>query len=349
VKVTPEFLAGIRDLIAGARATVARGVDLVQVHTNFEIGRRIVEEEQRGKDRAAYGEEIIKVLAERLTREFGRGFSRSNLKSMRQFYLQNQDRIGQSLTGQFDTLEKGQSATGQLAILQTLSGKSGLQVPFTLSWTHYVLLLGVDNPNERSFYEIEASEQNWTVRELRRQFDSGLYERLALSRDKEGIRRLALEGQIVAQPADLLKEPLVLEFLGLDERSRYSESDLESAIISQIERFLLEMGKGFLFEARQKRFTFDEEHFFVDLVFYNRLLRCYVLLDLKIGKIAHQDLGQMQMYVNYFRPLRENRRREFHHRHPALQAEEQGAGGNHPSQGRQHPRPRVSALPAQQR
>jgi predicted nuclease of restriction endonuclease-like (RecB) superfamily len=172
--------------------------------------------------------------------------------------------------------------------------------PFTLGWSHYVFLLGVKNPDERSFYEIEATEQNWTVRELRRQFDSGLYERLALSRDKEGIRQLAREGQVVAKPADLLKEPLVLEFLGLDERNRYSESEFESAIITRIEQFLLELGKGFLFEARQKRFTFEEEHFFVDLVFYNRLLRCYVLVDLKIGKLAHQDLGQMQMYVNYF-------------------------------------------------
>jgi predicted nuclease of restriction endonuclease-like (RecB) superfamily len=308
-------MAGIRELIAGARATVARGVDLVQVHTNFEIGRRIVQEELRGEDRAAYGEEIIRALAERLTGEFGRGFSHTNLKLMRLFYLQNEDRIGQSVTDQFNALPKGQSATGQfdapaigqtasgqLAILQTVSGKSGAAPPraFTLSWTHYVFLLGVKNSEERSFYEIEASAQNWTVRELKRQFDSGLYERLALSRDKEGIRRLAREGQTVGQASDLLKEPLVLEFLGLDERSRYSESDLESAIIGQIERFLLEMGKGFLFEARQKRFTFDEDHFFVDLVFYNRLLRCYVLIDLKIGKIAHQDLGQMQMYVNYF-------------------------------------------------
>jgi predicted nuclease of restriction endonuclease-like (RecB) superfamily len=191
--------------------------------------------------------------------------------------------------------------TGQLAIRQPLTGELAAPPrPFALSWSHYVFLLRVKNPNERSFYEIEADEQNWTVRELKRQFDSGLYERLALSRDKEGIRRLAQEGQTVGHARDLLKEPLVLEFLGLDERSRYSESDLESAIINQIEHFLLEMGKGFLFEARQKRFTFDEDHFFVDLVFYNRLLRCYVLLDLKIGKIAHQDLGQMQMYVNYF-------------------------------------------------
>ena len=315
MRITPAFFDGIRELIAGARTTVARGVDLVQVHTNFEIGRRIVEEEQRGEDRAAYGEEVIRTLAGRLTGEFGKGFSLSNLRSMRQFYLQNQDRIGQSMTDEFNAPAIGQSMTGQLAILQTASGKSGSSPirqsltgelgnpalrPFTLSWTHYVFLLRVKDPNERSFYEIEAAEQNWTVRELKRQFDSGLYERLALSRDKEGIRRLAREGQTVGQPDDLLKEPLVLEFLGLDERSRYSESDLESAIISQIERFLLEMGKGFLFEARQKRFTFDEDHFFVDLVFYNRLLRCYVLIDLKIGKIAHQDLGQMQMYVNYF-------------------------------------------------
>jgi predicted nuclease of restriction endonuclease-like (RecB) superfamily len=314
-KFKAAFFDEIRELIVSARTTVARGVDLVQVHTNFEIGRRIVQEEQLGKDRAAYGKEVIKDLAEQLTGEFGTGFSLSNLKSMRQFYLQNQHRIGQSLTGQFDALSKSQSLTGQLGTalspsekssavrkIQTRTGKSGRSPlrPFTLSWTHYVFLLGIKNADERSFYEIETTAQNWTVRELKRQFDSGLYERLALSRDKAGIRRLAHEGQTVSHARDLFKEPLVLEFLGLDERSRYSESDLESAIIGQIERFLLEMGKGFLFEARQKRFTFDEEHFFVDLVFYNRLLRCYVLLDLKIGRIAHQDLGQMQMYVNYF-------------------------------------------------
>jgi predicted nuclease of restriction endonuclease-like (RecB) superfamily len=292
MKIAPAFLDGIRDLIARAHSSIARGVDLVQVHTNFEIGRRIVQEEQRGKNRAAYGKQVIRALADRLTAEFGKGFSDTNLKLMRLFYLQNKRRIGQSVTDEFNALTKNQPVTDQ-------SGAPALR-PFILSWTHYVFLLGVKNPNERSFYEIEASEQNWTVRELKRQFASGLYERLALGRDKHGIRSLAREGQTVAHSRDLLKEPLVLEFLGLDERSRYSESDLESAIISQIERFLLEMGKGFLFEARQKRFTFDDDHFFVDLVFYNRLLRCYVLLDLKIGKIAHQDLGQMQMYVNYF-------------------------------------------------
>jgi predicted nuclease of restriction endonuclease-like (RecB) superfamily len=223
---------------------VACGVDLVQVHTNFEIGRRIVQEELRGKDRAAYGEEVIRARADRLTGEFGRGFSHTNLKLMRLFYLQNQNRIGQSLTDQLDAPQKSQSMTDQLAILQSLTGILGPPPvrPFTLSWSHYVFLLRIENPNERSFYEIEATEQNWTVRQLKRQFDSGLYERLALSRDKEGIRKLAREGQTVAQASDLLKEPLVLEFLGLDERSQYSESDLESAIIGQIERFLLEMG-----------------------------------------------------------------------------------------------------------
>lgn len=163
-----------------------------------------------------------------------------------------------------------------------------------------MFLISIDNADERRFYELEGAVNSWTLPELKRQFNSGLYERLALSRDKDGIRKLAEEGQTVTRPEDLLKDPYVLEFLGLDEKTRYSESDLETAIIDKIEHFLLELGKGFLFEARQKRFTFDEEHFFVDLVFYNRLLRCYVLLDLKIGKLSHQHLGQMQMYVNYF-------------------------------------------------
>jgi predicted nuclease of restriction endonuclease-like (RecB) superfamily len=181
-------------------------------------------------------------------------------------------------------------------ICQTPSGKS----PFTVSWSHYVLLLTIKDPDERSFYEIEATNSGWSVPELKRQKASCLYERLALSRDKAGIQRLAKEGQVIVKPEDLLKEPLVLEFLGLEEKSGYSENDLEQAIIDRLEHFLLELGKGFLFEARQKRFTFDEDHYFVDLVFYNRLLRCYVIIDLKLDKATHQDLGQMQMYVNYY-------------------------------------------------
>ncbi len=289
----------IRELVVTARQTVARGIDLVQVRINFEIGRHIVEHEQQGKDRADYGRELLASLADRLTREFGKGFARSNIAYMRSFYLAYASRaqISQTVSGQLPGRDAA-AETESFRIVQTLSGQSSR--PFSLSWSHYVFLLGIKNADERSFYEIEAAGQNWTLRELKRQFDSGLYERLALSRDKEGIRKLANEGQIVSQPQDLLKEPLVLEFLGLAEQSRYSESDLEGAIIDRLGQFLLELGKGFLFEARQKRFSFDDEHFFVDLVFYNRLLHCYVLIDLKLGKLTHQDLGQMQMYVNYF-------------------------------------------------
>ncbi|HEX2768832.1 MAG TPA: PDDEXK nuclease domain-containing protein, partial [Geobacteraceae bacterium] len=189
-----------------------------------------------------------------------------------------------------------QKPSGKLAISEKASRKS----PFTLSWSHYVLLLTIKNPDERSFYEIEATREGWSVPELKRQVASCLYERLALSRDKKGVRQLANEGQVIVKPEDMLKEPYVLEFLGLDEKSGYSESDMETAIIDQLEHFLLELGKGYLFEAHQKRFTFDEDHFYVDLVFYNRLLRCYVIIDLKLDRLSHQDLGQMKMYVNYF-------------------------------------------------
>lgn len=293
---TSELFTRIRSLIESARSTIARGVDLVQVHTNFEIGRHIVEFEQQGEQRAAYGDALLTLLSERLTAEFGKGFGRSNIAYCRSFYLAYRERVAivQTASGR-SALASG---TAPFQMGQTASGQS--QRPFTLSWSHYVFLLGIKKAEERSFYEIESTQQNWTLRDLRRQFQSGLYERLALSRDQEGIRQLAQQGQTVSHASDLLKEPLVLEFLGLSEQARFSESDLEAAIISQIERFLLELGKGFLFEARQKRFTFDDEHFFVDLVFYNRLLRCYVLIDLKLGKLTHQDLGQMQMYVNYF-------------------------------------------------
>jgi predicted nuclease of restriction endonuclease-like (RecB) superfamily len=302
------FYEDIRALVLSARQTIARGVDLLQVHTNYEIGRRIVEEEQNGENRAEYGADLLNDLSARLSSEFGSGFSRSNLEYMRRFYLAYPERafqISQTVSGKSRGITKGQTASGQSVtapISQTLSGILGNDQsppPFTLSWSHYVFLIGLKEA-ERSFYEIEAAQQGWTLRELKRQFNAGLYERLALSRDKESIRELARKGQHVVKPQDLLKEPYVLEFLGLQEKASYSESELESAIVTHIENFLLELGKGFLFEARQKRFTFDEEHFFVDLVLYNRLLRCYVLIDLKIGKLTHQDLGQMQMYVNYF-------------------------------------------------
>jgi len=294
------LLTGIRDLILSARRAAARSIDLLQVLTNFEIGRRIVEHEQQGARRAEYGKTLLKELAAALTAEFGRGFSHRNLDLMRKFYLTYRDQapqISQTLSAKLPegtipaTASRKSSAAG---ISPTLPAQ------FNLSWSHYVFLMGVKDAGERRFYEIEAAAGGWSLRELQRQFNASLYERLALSRDKQAVRKLAREGQIIARPEDLLKEPYVLEFLGLDERAQYSESELESAIINKIERFLLELGKGFLFEARQKRFTFDDDHFFVDLVFYNRLLRCYVLVDLKIGRLAHQDLGQMQMYVHYF-------------------------------------------------
>jgi DUF1016 N-terminal domain len=223
------LLTEVRDLIQSARRSVASVVDTFQVMTNFEIGRRIVEHEQKGAKRAAYGAELLKELSGRLTEEFGRGGSRSSLQNMRTFFLlweQRVPRICQTASGKLVQSKIRQSASGELAVPQTPSAK--FDKLFTLSWSHYVELLGIKDPDERSFYEIESSQSNWNVRELKRQKASSLYERLALSRDKSGIKRLASEGQLITKPEDLFKEPLVLEFLGLDEQARYSESDLES-------------------------------------------------------------------------------------------------------------------------
>ncbi len=294
-----DLLPKIRSLVASARGAAERSINMLQVVTNFEIGRLIVEHEQEGAERAVYGRALMRELCYSLTDEFGRGFSHRNLEYMRKFYLTYRNRepqISQTVSAKFPPPSGERAPTELEAVEKTQTPSAN----FTLSWSHYVFLISVENPDERAFYEIEAAAGGWTLAELKRQFNSGLYERLALSRDRDAIRNLAREGQIVAEPKDVLKSPYVLEFLGLEERPSYSESDLESAIIDKLEHFLLELGKGFLFEARQKRFTFDEDHFFVDLVFYNRLRRCYVLIDLKIGKLSHQDLGQMQMYVNYF-------------------------------------------------
>jgi predicted nuclease of restriction endonuclease-like (RecB) superfamily len=300
------LIGEVRRLIQSARHAAATTVDTLQVLTNFEIGRRIVKFEQKGDARAPYGAELLKAVSARLTKEFGRGFSEDNLSLMRRFYLAYADRspISETLSRK---LLPGHWGAGTPKISETVSRKCASVAPATfspaksfLSWSHYVLLLSIKDPDERRFYEIESAAAGWALRELKRQMGACLYERLALSRDKAGVRRLAEKGHLVTRPEDILKDPYVLEFLGLDDKAGYSESDLETAIISQIEHFLLELGKGFLFEARQKRFTFDEDHYFVDLVFYNRLLRCYVLIDLKLDKLTHQDLGQMQMYVNWF-------------------------------------------------
>ncbi len=304
-----RLLPQIRELIIQARSAAKRTIDTLQVVTNFEIGRLIVEEQQHGTERAEYGKALLKELSGHLTAEFGRGFSEDNLSLMRRFYVIYRDRLEisetlsrKSLTGRHVGISALLARKSETASRKSGSAKEGREpaLPFSLSWSHYVFLTGIKNTDERSFYEIEATTQGWPLRELRRQFDSGLYERLALSRDKDGVRELAKEGLVVTKPEQLIKDPYVLEFLGLREETRYSERELETAIIDKLEQFLLELGKGFLFEARQKRFTFDEEHFFVDLVFYNRLLSCYVLIDLKIGELTHQDLGQMQMYVNYY-------------------------------------------------
>jgi predicted nuclease of restriction endonuclease-like (RecB) superfamily len=291
---------------------VARTIDTHLVARNFILGLYIVHYEQEGEDRAAYGKQTLKALSTALKTVAGRGFSVDNLELMRRFYIhfrseilrpeisETPSRISNSHPSvKSETLSRKSEESPWLALPSPeILGK--LPSTFKLGWSHYVELLTLADPAERRFYEIEAAANQWTVRELQRQIATSLYQRLALSRDPEEIRRLATEGQVVEKAADLIKNPLVLEFLGLTEHPHYSEEDLESAIIDQLESFLLELGKGFLFEARQKRFTFDNDHFFVDLVFYNRLLRCYVLIDLKRDKLTHQDLGQMQMYVNYF-------------------------------------------------
>ena len=290
--VNDQIYSDIKAMLIEAREKVYRSINVTMVTTYWNIGRIIVEEEQRGKDKAEYGEYLIKYLSKKLAEDFGKGFSRRNLENMRVFYLtyKNQDvPIAQTVSAQ---LGKGK------LIGQTVSGQL-VKNSFKLSWSHYVLLIRLDEA-ERKFYEIEAVDQNWSVRELERQFNSSLYERLALSRNKKQIKELSDKGLITLKPQEAIKEPYVLEFLGLKEESSYSEKELETAIINKIEHFMLELGKGFLFVGRQVRFTFNEEHYYVDLVFYNRLLKCFVLIDLKIGKLKHQDIGQMQMYVNYY-------------------------------------------------
>lgn len=292
-------------LLKNAQQQVLRNVNSTMVFTYFEIGRMIVEEEQNGKERADYGKQVLKGLSEQLTREFGKGFSLSNLEQIRKFYMiysksETLLRISQIQNSQSVIVESESTIPQSLIVEFKKFDYHTLISFFKLTWTHYVFLMRINDENERSFYEIETEKNNWSVRELKRQYDSALYARLALSRDKEGILKLAKEGQIIEKPKDIIKDPYILEFLGLPEMHQYSESDLEEQIINKLEHFLLELGHGFAFVARQQRISFDEKHFRVDLVFYNRVLRSFVLIDLKIGDLKHQDLGQMQMYVNYY-------------------------------------------------
>ena len=283
----------VAQILEEARAQVARTVNTAMVSAYWLIGREIVEVEQGGSERAHYGEELINQLSARLLTSFGNGFGERNLRSMRAFYLafprgSALPEIRQALPA---NLEKRQAVPTKSAS-PTFSP--------AISWTHYLVLLRVSSPAARAFYEIEAARQAWSTRQLERQIAALLYERLANSGTPEKVLALARDGQEVAKPSDVIKDPFVLEFLQLREHAGLHERDVEQAIIDRLETFLLELGKGFSFVGRQVRLTVEGDHFYVDLVFYNRLLRCFVLIDLKLGKLTHQDLGQMMMYVNYY-------------------------------------------------
>lgn len=288
----------ISALIEESRKRVATAVNIAEVYTKYEIGRYIVEDEQEGKARAVYGKQVLPILSQKLTDKFGSGWSLETLKSARKFYSVYAPQAIRSTA-----LTKSDKETGKTNLVNSVDQ---IQIApaephkFVLSWSHYLVLMRIKDDGARSFYEVECAKQNWAVRWLQRQVGSSLYERIALSSDRDKVVRMAKEGEIIEKPADIIKNPVTLEFLGLKPDAAYSETKLENAIIDKMQTFLLEIGKGFLFEARQKRFTFDEDNFYVDLVFYNRLLQCYVLIDLKVDKLTHQDLGQMQMYVNYY-------------------------------------------------
>jgi predicted nuclease of restriction endonuclease-like (RecB) superfamily len=292
-------------IIEAAKAHVSRTVNTSMVHAYWLIGREIVEVEQSGRERAAYGEQLVHRLADRLSERFGKGFSPRTVRRIRQFYLTYPTGSNIAATAEGPSnrsaLLSESDAEGIRSALLTGSVPALVPIfPPALGWSHYLVLMRVENSEARVFYEIEAMREGWATRELERQVASLLFERLAASRDKDGVMALAREGQRISRPRDVLKDPMVLEFLQLEERAHWLERDLEQAIIDRLESFLLELGKGFCFVARQKRITLDGDHFYVDLVFYNRLLRCFVIIDLKLGKLTHQDLGQMQMYVNYF-------------------------------------------------
>ena len=254
--------------IESARQKAIQAVNNELLKANWEIGKYLVEYEQHGNEKAEYGSSLLTNLAKDLKARFGKGFSKSNIYLMRQFYLKYQ-------------------------IFQSLTGK--------LTWTHYAELLGVSDDNARGFYEKQAINENWSVRELKRQINSSLFERLALSQDKDGVLRLAEQGQIMTEPKDIVKDPYVLEFLQIPSENRMTESKLEQRIIDNLQTFLLELGKGFSFVGRQYRLTLDNDHYYVDLVFYHRILKCFVLIDLKTKHVKHQDIGQMNMYLNYFK------------------------------------------------
>ncbi|MHB8523253.1 MAG: PDDEXK nuclease domain-containing protein [Limisphaerales bacterium] len=300
----------VREILESARRGVVRTVNTTQVIANWLIGREIVEEEQQGKRRAEYGGRLLEELSRKLMQDFGVGYSVQSLRYMRQFYLEFPGLIRalpirHTLRGELPLLA---AATSTDEIRHTPCGESDPlvkdwkpgQLHPNLSWSLYRHLLRVDKPEARAFYEIEALQNNWAARELERQINSLLYERLALSRDKKGLLRLARKGQEIQGPLDIFKDPLVLEFLKIPAAAKLVESDLEAALLNELQAFLLELGKGFAFVARQQRITLDGDHFYIDLVFYHTILKCFVLVDLKVRKLTHEDLGQFQLYLNYY-------------------------------------------------
>jgi len=302
-------------LVEQARQAVAKNINSAMIFTYYQIGGLLVEEWQKGEKRAEYGSQLLATVSADLSNAFGKGFSVQNLERMRNFYLiysnlsrelRNAD-VFQKSSAVMRIFEISQIPSNVLRKSDTYQNSPNVLRNFDsdvcflpISWSHYLFLMRINNEIERQFYEVEAFQNQWTLKELERQFNIGLFERLAASKNKAEVMRLAKEGQRIEQPKDLIKNPLMLDFLGLESHSCYTETDLETAIINQIEKFMLELGKGFFFGGRQVRFSFNEEHYFVDLVFYNRFFNCFVLIDLKIGKLKHQDLGQMQMYVNYY-------------------------------------------------
>lgn len=260
-----SLFSQVVDLLQQSKQQVARAINQTMVYTYYEIGRMIVEEEQNGKDRAEYGKQLLKGLSKELNQEFGKGFSVDNLQNMRKLFSVY------SIYETVSSISKNEIPHVESVISQITETVSPI---FKLTWSHYIFLIRIDDSNERSFYEIETAKNNWSVRELKRQYDTALYTRLALSRDKEGILKLSRQGQIIEKPKDIIKDPYILEFLGLPELNQYSESELEEEIINKLEYFLLELGNGFTFVARQKRITFDDKYFRIDLVFYNRKMFC---------------------------------------------------------------------------
>lgn len=316
---TSDLPSRIDGILGSARQHSARSVNSAQVLANWLVGREIVNEEQQGNERAVYGENVIPTLAKKLKSRGTKGYGATNLRLCRQFHLEyphlSDGPISHALRDQFKILSAPSESihhtpcdeshnnhnNSDLQIHHALRDefKSGHFTP-DLSWSHYRFLLKASNPAARSFYEIEALRHSWSARELDRQINSLLFERLAKSRDKEGLLRLANQGLRPQLPTDIFKDPIIIEFLGLPESEKLVESDLENALVSQLQSFLLELGSGFAFLARQQRLTLDGDHFYIDLVFYHTILKCHVIIDLKIGKLTHQDLGQLQLYVNYY-------------------------------------------------